>query len=111
MQVFYAMTMLGVGVSQAYVTAPDVNKAKDSAASIFAMLDRRPKIDSGSEQGKTLPIVWGEIELNHVSFRYPTRPDIQIFKDLSLKIPAGKVLTTSFHLLHILHLHYIQRTR
>nr|GMD11587.1 ABC transporter B family member 9-like [Ipomoea batatas] len=89
--VFYAMTMLGLGVSQAYAMAPDVSKAKDSAASIFAMLDRRPKIDSSSKQGKTFPIVWGEIEFDHVSFKYPTRPDIQIFKDLNLKIPSGKV--------------------
>nr|GMD09139.1 ABC transporter B family member 9-like [Ipomoea batatas] len=89
--VFYAMTMLGLGVSQAYAMAPDVSKAKDSAASIFAMLDRRPKIDSSSKQGKTFPIVWGEIEFDHVSFKYPTRPDIQIFKDLNLKIPSGKM--------------------
>lgn len=75
------MTMLGLGVSQAYAMAPDVSKAKDSAASIFAMLDRRPKIDSSSKQGKTFPIVWGEIEFDHVSFKYPTRPDIQIFKE------------------------------
>ena len=36
--------------------------------------------------------VKGEIELRHVSFRYPSRPDIQIFRDLNLTIHSGKVM-------------------
>lgn len=71
--------------------APDTNKAKDSAASIFEILDSKPKIDSSKDEGVMLETVTGNIELEHVSFNYPTRPDIQIFKDLCLSIPAGKV--------------------
>ncbi|CAH9146833.1 unnamed protein product [Cuscuta epithymum] len=89
-RVFFALTMAAMGVSQATGLAPDLNKAKDSAASIFDILDRRPKIDSSSDQGETLPVVRGDIELRHVSFKYPTRPNIQIFKDLCLTMPAGK---------------------
>lgn len=33
----------------------------------------------------------GDIELQHVSFKYPTRPDVQIFRDLCLRIPSRKV--------------------
>ncbi|KAL7089248.1 hypothetical protein ACP275_13G177500 [Erythranthe tilingii] len=91
-KVFFALTMSATGVSQASATAPDVNKVKDSAASIFDILDRKPKIDSSSDQGLTLASVKGEIELQHVSFKYPTRPDIQIFKDLCLTIPSGKTV-------------------
>ena len=36
--------------------------------------------------------VKGEIELRHVSFKYPSRPDIQIFRDLNLTIHSGKVM-------------------
>jgi ATP-binding cassette, subfamily B (MDR/TAP), member 1 len=32
----------------------------------------------------------GDIELRHVDFAYPCRPDIQIFKDFNLKIRAGR---------------------
>jgi ATP-binding cassette, subfamily B (MDR/TAP), member 1 len=32
----------------------------------------------------------GEIELRHVTFAYPTRPDKMVCKDYSLKIEAGK---------------------
>lgn len=85
-----------MGVSQATAMAPDTNKAKDAAASIFKILDSKPKIDSRSEEGITLPTIKGDIEFEHVSFKYPTRPDVQIFRDFCLSIPSGKVLTT-FH--------------
>ncbi|PIN04048.1 Multidrug/pheromone exporter, ABC superfamily [Handroanthus impetiginosus] len=91
-KVFFALTMSATGVSQASATAPDINKVKNSAASIFEILDSKPKIDSSSEEGTTLASVNGEIELKHISFKYPTRPDIQIFRDLSLNIPSGKTV-------------------
>ena len=31
----------------------------------------------------------GDVEFKHVSFAYPTRPDVNILKDFSLKIAAG----------------------
>lgn len=95
LQVFFAITISAMGVSQATGMAPDSNKAKDSAASIFQILDSKPKIDSSSDTGITLSTLVGEIELEHVSFKYPTRPDVQIFRDICLKMPSGKVITTT----------------
>ncbi|XP_048141166.1 ABC transporter B family member 9-like isoform X1 [Rhodamnia argentea] len=91
-KVFFALTISAVGVSQSSAMAPDTNKAKDSAASIFSILDSKPQIDSSNDEGITLENVTGNIELEHVSFKYPTRPEFQIFKDLSLTIPAGKTV-------------------
>ncbi|KAJ4878101.1 ABC transporter B family member 7 [Raphanus sativus] len=91
-QVFFALTMTALAVSQTSAMAPDRNKAKDSAASIFEILDSKPKIDSSSNEGTVLPIVHGHIEFQHVSFRYPTRPDIQIFTDLCLTISSGQTV-------------------
>ena len=34
----------------------------------------------------------GEVELKHVDFSYPSLPDIQVFRDLSLRARAGKTL-------------------
>ncbi|KDP21188.1 hypothetical protein JCGZ_21659 [Jatropha curcas] len=91
-KVFFALTIAAIGVSQSSGLAPDKSKAQDSTASIFAILDRKSKIDSSSDEGSTLTHVNGEIELKHVSFKYPTRPDVQIFRDLSLIIPSGKTV-------------------
>ncbi|CAL9225883.1 unnamed protein product [Arabidopsis halleri] len=91
-KVFFALTIMAIGVSQTSAMAPDSNKAKDSAASIFDILDSKPKIDSSSDEGTTLQNVHGDIEFRHVSFRYPMRPDVQIFRDLCLTIPSGKTV-------------------
>ncbi|KAG7542417.1 ABC transporter type 1 transmembrane domain [Arabidopsis thaliana x Arabidopsis arenosa] len=91
-KVFFALTIMAIGVSQTSAMAPDTNKAKDSAASIFDILDSKPKIDSSSDEGTTLQNVHGDIEFRHVSFRYPMRPDVQIFRDLCLTIPSGKTV-------------------
>lgn len=82
--------MAAIGVTQTTTAVPDVIKAKDSAAYIFGILDRKSKIDSSKDEG--LPQVRGDIEIQHVSFKYPTRPDVQVLKDLCLTIPSGKVL-------------------
>ena len=83
--------MAAVGISQSSSFAPDASKAKTAAASIFAIIDRKSNIDPSDESGETIDNVKGEIQLRHVSFKYPSRPDIQILKDLSLTIHSGKV--------------------
>ncbi|KAI3417880.1 uncharacterized protein J3R85_014152 [Psidium guajava] len=91
-RVFFALTMAAIGISQSSSFTPDSTKAKGAAASIFAIIDRKSKIDPSDESGTKLDNVKGEIELRHVSFKYPSRPDIQIFRDLSLAIHSGKTV-------------------
>ncbi|XP_030460441.1 ABC transporter B family member 11-like [Syzygium oleosum] len=91
-RVFFALTMAAVGISQSSSLTPDSTKANGAAASIFAIIDRKSKIDPSDESGTKLDNVKGEIELRHVSFKYPSRPDIQIFRDLSLAIQSGKTV-------------------
>lgn len=91
LQVFFALTMAAMAISQSSSFAPDSSKARSAAASIFAILDRKSKIDPSDESGMTPASVKGEIEFRHVSFSYPTRPDVQILRDLCLSIRSGKV--------------------
>ncbi|XP_011079475.1 ABC transporter B family member 4 [Sesamum indicum] len=91
-RVFFALTMAAIAISQSSSLAPDSSKAKSAAASIFSILDRKSKIDPSDESGVKLESLKGEIELRHVSFKYPSRPDVQIFRDLSLAIRSGKTV-------------------
>ncbi|KAJ8510289.1 hypothetical protein OPV22_000723 [Ensete ventricosum] len=91
-RVFFALTMASLSVSQTSALGPDSTKAKDSVASIFAILDRKSSIDSSSDEGMILDNVKGTIELQHVSFKYPSRPDVQIFRNLCLTIHSGKTV-------------------
>lgn len=100
LQVFFALTMAATAVTQSSSFVTDTQKAKNAAASIFAILDRKSKIDPSDESGMTPDNVKGDIELHHVSFRYPSRPDTQIFRDLSLSIRAGKVKVVISDILH-----------
>ncbi|KAJ0651002.1 putative ABC-type xenobiotic transporter [Helianthus annuus] len=97
-RVFFGLMMAALAVSQSSSVAPDTTKAKSSAVSVFAMLDRESEIDPSDESGLTLDTVRGEIEIRNVSFKYPTRPDVEIFRDLCLTIHSGKV--TFFFLQH-----------
>ena len=91
LQVFFALAMAAIGISQSSSVAADSTKAKFAAASIFAILDRKTKIDPCDDSGIQLENLKGNIEFKHVSFRYPTRPDVQIFQDLCFAILSGKV--------------------
>ncbi|KAA8528153.1 hypothetical protein F0562_035596 [Nyssa sinensis] len=91
-RVFFGLSMTAVGISQSGSLTPDFGKAKSAAVSIFAILNQKSKIEYSDDSGTTLENVKGEIEFQHVSFKYPTRPDIQIFRDLCLAIRSGKTV-------------------
>ncbi|CAL9779779.1 unnamed protein product [Musa acuminata subsp. burmannicoides] len=91
-RVFLALAMAAIGISQSSSLAPDSSKARSASASVFAILDRKSKIDPSNDSGMILETLKGNIELCHVSFRYPMRPDIQIFQDLSLTVHSGKTV-------------------
>ncbi|CAH9078904.1 unnamed protein product [Cuscuta europaea] len=91
-RVFFSLTMAAMAISQSSSLAPDSSKATSAAASVFAILDSKSKIDPSDESGVTLESVKGEIEFRHVSFKYPTRPDVQILRDLCLSIHSGKTV-------------------
>ena len=91
-QVFFVLALATGGVSRTSAVGADSAKANDSAISIFEILDHKPKIDYSSEDGVTITSVRGDIDFQKVCFKYPLRPNVQIFKDLSLRIPSGKVI-------------------
>ncbi|XLR28358.1 hypothetical protein S83_056258 [Arachis hypogaea] len=91
-RVFFALNMAAVGMSQTSTLAPDSAKAKSAAASVLAIIDRKSKVDPNDDNGLILENLMGKVEFNHVTFKYPTRPDVQIFRDLCLTIYSGKTV-------------------
>jgi ATP-binding cassette subfamily B (MDR/TAP) protein 1 len=68
-----------------YVT--QINMSRD-AGSRLLRLTRLPT-DSHELTGKTHIESTGDISLNKVNFRYPTRPDVQVLHDVSFEITQG----------------------
>ncbi|KAL7158153.1 hypothetical protein ABFS83_02G122900 [Erythranthe nasuta] len=89
-RVFFTLTLVSITISASSWLAPDSTKAKIAANSVFAVLERKSKIDPSEDSGMTLENVDGEIQFEHVNFSYPIRPGVQVLKDLSLVINIGK---------------------
>jgi ATP-binding cassette, subfamily B (MDR/TAP), member 1 len=62
-----------------------------NSASLRAVVDRKSEIDASDAAGETPKTGTGEVLLLHVAFAYPTRPSVPIFRDLTLRVAAGKV--------------------
>ncbi|XP_022639724.1 ABC transporter B family member 4 isoform X2 [Vigna radiata var. radiata] len=91
-RVFFSLSMAAIAMSQSGFMTPAASKAESSAASVFAILDQKSIIDTSDDSGMTLEQVKGDIEFHHVTFKYPTRPHVPVFKDLSLTIHAGETV-------------------
>lgn len=57
---------------------------------IFATIDRESPLDPESDAGETLKNIEGNLELRNIKHIYPSRPEVVVMEDVSLKIPAGK---------------------
>ncbi|KAK7205288.1 ABC transporter [Myxozyma melibiosi] len=69
-----------------------VSQARSAVSKIFATIDRASMVDSLNESGQRLEDVKGELELRNVKFIYPSRPNVCVLNDFSLRIPAGKTV-------------------
>ncbi|KAF5196908.1 Abc transporter b family member [Thalictrum thalictroides] len=66
-KVFFALIISAMSISQTTAMAPESNKAKDAAASIFKILDSKPKIDSNNNEGAILADLKGNIDFQHAN--------------------------------------------
>ncbi|XP_069585914.1 ATP-binding cassette sub-family B member 5-like [Ranitomeya imitator] len=92
MLVFIILTYGAVAVGQTLSFAPDYAKAKSAASHLFALFDREPAIDSYSLQGKKPDNLLGNLELQQISFHYPSRPDVPVLQELSVNIHSGQTV-------------------
>ncbi|DAA75328.1 TPA_exp: Uncharacterized protein A8136_1725 [Trichophyton benhamiae CBS 112371] len=69
---------------------PDFAKARHAAASVKALFDRTPEIDSWSDDGEKVQSIEGHIEFRDVHFRYPSRPNQPVLQGLNLQVKPGQ---------------------
>jgi len=89
---FMVLIVTAFGVAEALALTPEIVKGSDALGSVFSILKRKTTIDSDDPKSKIVTDIKGDIEFRCVSFKYPTRPEVTILKELNLKIPAGKSL-------------------
>ncbi|KAI6014671.1 ste6-like protein [Pisolithus marmoratus] len=91
---FTALMGVVFGTIQAgdvFSLASDVSSARGAGAAIIKLLDSIPEIDAEFPEGRTFEgrNVEGQIHLENVHFRYPTRPTVPVLRGLNLKVAPG----------------------
>ncbi|KAI9015678.1 P-loop containing nucleoside triphosphate hydrolase protein [Phycomyces nitens] len=92
LMIFFCMIMGTMSISQIPTSLAAISAARGAAFKIFMTIDRVPVIDSDSTEGSKPQDIRGELEFKNVQFTYPTRPDVPILKNLSLKIRSGQTV-------------------
>ncbi|KAF9345802.1 Multidrug resistance protein 1 [Mortierella sp. AD094] len=87
------MGVVFMAMSLGFITSelPKYSKGKLSAINIYELLDKATTIDVDRPE-KELGYIDGSISLEKVDFRYPTRPDIPIFKGLDVGAMPGQTV-------------------
>ena len=81
------------GVSQALSNVGDIKKASVAFKSLFSILETKsliPPFRKDNEGKISAKNIKGKIELKHVYFAYPTRPEQVILKDINITIEPGQ---------------------
>ncbi|KAK1148555.1 hypothetical protein N8T08_009561 [Aspergillus melleus] len=66
-------------------------RAASAAAELFVLIDRDSEINALDDSGAKPSDIAGALEFENVKFSYPSRPNVCVLDDFSLRIPAGKV--------------------
>ncbi|WP_092012216.1 ABC transporter transmembrane domain-containing protein [Marinobacter daqiaonensis] len=90
--VFYSL-LVGIAAGAISEVIGELQRAAGAAARIFELLQTPTEIDPDPAGVTTLPKpVSGEIEFRQVSFSYPTRLEVPVIRDLSVRIGAGETV-------------------
>lgn len=79
-------------MGQSFSNLGAFSKGKSAGYKLMEIIKQKPTIIQDQLDGKCLSEVNGNIELKEVTFSYPSRPDVIIFRNFSIFFPAGKTI-------------------
>ncbi|EDV26960.1 uncharacterized protein TRIADDRAFT_54424 [Trichoplax adhaerens] len=91
-KVFSAIVFGALSLGQTSSFVPDYSKAKQSAARLFAILERESKINVENEGGERTNENDTTIKFENVNFNYPTRPTIPVLDGITFKVKPGQTI-------------------
>jgi ATP-binding cassette subfamily B (MDR/TAP) protein 1 len=87
--VFMAILVGSASLAQLAPQIDAVSNGRAAAAKLYETIDRIPDIDSSDPGGLRPEKVEGHITFESVKFNYPSRPNVEVVRDLSISFPAG----------------------
>lgn len=91
-RVISALVTSATALGRASSFTPDYAKAKISAAQLFQLLDRVPKINVSKTEGQSWNDFKGKVEFKGCRFTYPSRQDVQVLRGLVVSVHPGQTL-------------------
>ncbi|KAL6660468.1 hypothetical protein ACP70R_002014 [Stipagrostis hirtigluma subsp. patula] len=92
-KIFLILVLSSFSVGQLAGLAPDTSGAPVAIAGILSILKRRPAINDDGTKRQTIkdgrPI---DIELKKVTFAYPSRPEVTVLNEFSVRVKAGSTV-------------------
>lgn len=79
-------------LGQSFSNLGAFSKGKAAGYKLMEIIKQKPSIVQDLSDGKCLAEVNGNIEFKEVTFSYPSRPDVIIFRNFSIFFPAGKTV-------------------
>ncbi|TDZ19176.1 Leptomycin B resistance protein pmd1 [Colletotrichum orbiculare MAFF 240422] len=93
-EIFTVLLSVVIGATSLTMLTPyiiEFTRAASAAAQLFKLIDRESEIDPFSKTGDQPAKTVGVVELENITFSYPTRPGVTVLDNFSLHVPAGKV--------------------
>ena len=78
LQVFFSVLVGAFSLGNAVPFISTIAIAQGSGAVVFEVIDSEPHIDPYSKEGYVPDKIEGRIKFRDVSFRYPSRPTVQV---------------------------------
>ncbi|KAF4841220.1 Leptomycin B resistance protein pmd1 [Colletotrichum siamense] len=92
--IFTVLLSVVIGTTALTMLTPyiiEFTRAASAAAQLFKLIDRPSEIDPFDKSGEQPTDTVGVVDLENITFSYPTRPGVTVLDNFSLHIPAGKV--------------------
>jgi len=92
LKAFMVFSFASFALVEPFGLAPYILKRRKSLTSVFEIIDRAPKIDQDDNSALKPPNVYGSIELKNIDFSYPSRPEVLVLSNFTLKVNGGQTV-------------------
>ncbi|KAL3370310.1 hypothetical protein AABB24_007375 [Solanum stoloniferum] len=92
LKAFMVFSFASFALVEPFGLAPYILKRRKSLTSVFEIIDRAPKIDPDDNSALKPPNVYGSIELKNIDFSYPSRPEVLVLSNFTLKVNGGQTV-------------------
>ncbi|XP_075245466.1 ATP-dependent translocase ABCB1-like isoform X2 [Convolutriloba macropyga] len=88
--VFFAVIVGAMSLGQCITALLSVMAVGNAMTFITSIIERKPIIDSESDEGEKLSSISGQMEFRNLKFSYPTRKDVEVLKCFNLSVKPGQ---------------------